>query len=488
MTRIRFAPSPTGFLHVGGLRTALYCELFARKNNGRLILRIEDTDRTRLVDGGVENIIRTLEWAGIKPDEGPYVDDKGQLKQRGDYGPYIQSERLDIYKKYIDQLLENGKAYRCYCTPERLEEMRDHQKSEGTQTMYDRRCRNLDYEICKKLEDEGRPFVVRLAMPTEGVTVWDDLIRGHIEISNDQIDDQVLLKSDGFPTYHLAVVVDDHLMGITHVIRGEEWCPSTPKHVVLYEAFGWEQPKFAHLPLLLNRDRSKLSKRQGDVAVEDYRDKGYLSEALVNFVALLGWNPNGDREIYDRQELVDSFDLSKINRGGAVFDLEKLNWMNGEYIKKLSDEELVDLVKPFFEKVGLGTDQEIIAKAALLERSRAKTLSEIPAALLFIFVDPEVDPDLLPWKKSTPEIAKDRLVGLREYILGLDSKIFDSQELIEMELLGFITKMGWTNAETLWPMRVALTGLSVSPGPFEVAWVLGQKVTIQRLESAIVKL
>ncbi|OIO51532.1 MAG: glutamate--tRNA ligase [Parcubacteria group bacterium CG1_02_58_44] len=488
MIRVRFAPSPTGFLHVGGLRTALYCELFARKNNGRLILRIEDTDRTRLVDGGIENIISTLRWAGIEPDEGPYIDSAGELREHGEYGPYVQSQRLDIYKKYVNQLVDKGYAYRCFCCAERLDEMRERQRTEGGRTMYDRRCRDLSEEERQTLLASGQPHVVRLAVPFEGTTGWNDLIRGRIEISNDQVDDQVLLKSDGFPTYHLAVVVDDHLMEITHVIRGEEWCPSTPKHVMLYEAFGWEQPKFAHLPLLLNRDRSKLSKRQGDVAVEDYRDKGYLSEALVNFVALLGWNPNSDREIYSRQELVDSFDLTKVNRGGAIFDLEKLDWMNGEYIKKLSDEELIGLAKPFFEKAGLGTDQEIIAKVALLERSRARTLSEIPAALPFLFEDPDVDPGLLSWKKSTVEIAKDRLIGLKEHISELEPKIFDSRESIESELLGFVIKMGWTNAETLWPMRVALTGLSASPGPFEVAWALGQETTVRRLGSAIAKL
>ncbi|MFH2063235.1 MAG: glutamate--tRNA ligase [bacterium] len=485
--RVRFAPSPTGFLHVGGLRTALYDSLLARKNGGAFILRIEDTDQTRLVEGGVENIIRTLQWAGIEPDEGPYLDSDGTVRQRGNFGPYVQSERLDIYRKYVDQLIEGGQAYRCYCTSERLEDMRERQRSEGGQTMYDRHCRGLDDEACKRLESEGRPFVVRLAVPTEGVTGWDDLIRGRVEIANSQIDDQVLMKSDGFPTYHLAVVVDDRLMGITHVLRGEEWCPSTPKHILLYQAFGWPQPEYAHLPLLLNKDRSKLSKRQGDVAVEDYKKKGYLPEALVNFVALLGWNPSGDREIYSVDELVSSFDLNKVNRGGAVFDLEKLDWMNSEYIKSCSEDDLAERAMPFFEAAGF-SDRAAIVKAVRLEKNRVKTLAEMPERLTFIFVDPDPDSQRLPWKKSTPEIAKDRLTGLRDFLSSLDVKDFDSREGLEKTVLEMIVERGWTNAETLWPMRVALTGLAASPGPFEVAWAIGREATLRRIDSAIEKI
>ena len=291
--RVRFAPSPTGFLHVGGLRTALFNYLFARNSGGKFILRIEDTDRARYVEGAVDNLITTLRWAGLDYDEGPVVG--------GDFGPYVQSERLAIYKKHVDVLLEKRVAYRCFCTPERLDAMRKEQEKKKLQPKYDRTCLSLSENEIEANLSAGKPYVVRLKVPDNVTIKFSDIIRGDVEFASERVDDQVLLKSDGYPTYHLANVVDDHLMNISHVIRGEEWLSSTPKHVLLYEAFGWELPKFAHLPLLLNPDRSKLSKRQGDVAVEDYRDKGYLKEALVNFVALLGWNPGDDMSIFARR-------------------------------------------------------------------------------------------------------------------------------------------------------------------------------------------
>ncbi|MFA5091995.1 MAG: glutamate--tRNA ligase, partial [Candidatus Paceibacterota bacterium] len=392
MIRVRFAPSPTGFLHVGGLRTALYSELFARKNGGVFILRIEDTDQARTVEGGIENIIRTLDWADIHTDEGPYLDKRGKLREKGDCGPYIQSQRLDIYRKYADELLANGRAYRCFCSEETLAAMREKQQADGGRTMYDGRCCGLPEAAVAEELRKGTPHVVRLRVPDEGVTAFDDEIRGRVEFANEQIDDQVLLKSDGFPTYHLANVVDDHLMGVTHVIRGEEWCPSTPKHILLYEAFGWRAPVFAHVPLLLNPDKSKLSKRQGDVAVEDYRGKGYLPEALVNFIALLGWNPSADREIYAKEELTAEFDLRKINKGGAVFNIEKLDWMNGEYIKKMSDGDLAEAALPFYVAAGMlimdgkklrapamsgPIDRKYLERTVTLEKERAKRLDQL---------------------------------------------------------------------------------------------------------------
>ncbi|MEK9151850.1 MAG: glutamate--tRNA ligase, partial [Patescibacteria group bacterium] len=318
MIRVRFAPSPTGFLHIGGLRTALYNELFARKNGGIFVLRIEDTDRTRLVPGGIENIIRTMAWSGVQADEGPYLDDGGAVQERGDYGPYIQSNRFDIYADHAKKLLANGGAYRCFCSAERLESMKTAMMAERRPIMYDKKCRGMSAAELEQKMQAGEPHVIRLKMPESGNTEFNDAIRGRVSFENALIDDQVLLKSDGFPTYHLANVVDDHLMAISHVIRGEDWLPSTPKHLVLYGLFGWTPPIFAHLPLLLNPDRSKLSKRQGDVAVEEYAEQGYLPEAIVNFVALLGWNPSADREVYAKRELVDAFSLEKINRAGAV--------------------------------------------------------------------------------------------------------------------------------------------------------------------------
>ncbi len=500
MVRVRFAPSPTGFLHVGGLRTALYSELFARKHDGALILRIEDTDQERSVQGGVENIIRTLKWAGIQIDEGPYLED-GEIRQKGKFGPYIQSQRLDIYKEHVYKLIDEGKAYRCFCCTERLNEMREKQRTEGGRTMYDRHCRDLSNEEIAAEMEKKTPYVVRLRVPETGVTSFNDAIRGTVEVANSEIDDQVLLKSDGFPTYHLANVVDDHLMGVTHVIRGEEWCPSTPKHVLLYEAFSWQSPEFAHLPLLLNADKSKLSKRQGDVAAEDYRNKGYLSEALINFIALLGWNPQNDREIYTKHELIAGFDLSKVNKGGAVFDLQKLDWMNGEYIKKYDSLDLAALALPFYERSGLvkrnggqfknaktGADLplEQLAKIVSVEQRRVKTLAEMPECTEFLFADRlEYDRDIIFWKKSTSAEAKNRLEGLLKYVEDLPEEMFEDVERLEKDVISFVSDQGWTNAESLWPMRVALTAKKASPSPFEVAWVLGKDATIARLRDAL---
>ena len=341
--RVRFAPSPTGYLHVGGLRTALYNYLFAKHNNGTFILRIEDTDRNRYVEGAVENLIGALKWAGLEFDEGPEAG--------GDYGPYMQSQRLDIYKKYADELILKGKAYYCFCTPERLLGLRKEQeKQKLPQTKYDKHCLHLSKEEIENNLTSGIPKIVRLNVESNQTIKFDDIIREHIEFESNNVDDQVLIKSDGYPTYHLANVVDDHFMKITHVIRGEEWLSSTPKHVLLYDAFGWERPVFAHLPLLLNPDRSKLSKRQGDVAVEDYRDKGFINEALVNFVALLGWNAGDDKEFYYMDDLINNFSLERVNKAGAVFDLQKLNWLNAEHLRKKSSQELLLLLKLEIQK------------------------------------------------------------------------------------------------------------------------------------------
>ena len=338
LVRVRFAPSPTGYLHVGGLRTALYNYLFARKNNGKFILRIEDTDRNRYVEGAVEKLISSLKWCGLEYDEGPDVE--------GQYGPYMQSERLALYKQHAQQLVDAGKAYYCFCTPERLEALReDQQRRKLPQAKYNKLCLSLSKkEIDEKLSS-GIQHVIRLNVEPDQKIIFDDIIRGKIEFESNNVDDQVLIKGDGYPTYHLANVVDDHLMEISHVIRGEEWLSSTPKHVLLYNFFGWEKPHFAHLPLLLNPDRSKLSKRQGDVAVEDYRDKGYLKDALVNFVALLGWNAGDDQEFYYIDELIQKFSLEKVNKSGAVFDLEKLNWLNAEHLRKKSNDELLKMLR-----------------------------------------------------------------------------------------------------------------------------------------------
>ncbi len=341
--RVRFAPSPTGFLHVGGLRTALYNYLFAKKNNGKFVLRIEDTDQSRFVEGAVEKLVDSLKWVGLNYDEGPNIE--------GNYSPYFQSKRLEIYQNYIKELINKKKAYYCFCTPERLTALREEQQRQKLpQAKYDKHCLHLsDEEIIEKLQNNA-PHVIRLNVEPNQIVRFNDHVRGTVEFNTDNIDDQVLIKSDGYPTYHLANVIDDHLMEISHVIRGEEWLSSTPKHVLMYKFFEWDLPEFAHLPLLLNPDKSKLSKRQGDVAVEDYRDKGYLKEALINFVALLGWNFGDDQEYYLLNEMIEKFSLERVNKAGAVFNIEKLDWLNGLHIRNKSNEEILPLFKSELKK------------------------------------------------------------------------------------------------------------------------------------------
>jgi len=370
MIRVRFAPSPTGYLHIGGLRTALYNYLFARHTGGTFILRIEDTDRTRIVPDAMENLIHTLQKLDITFDEGPIIG--------GNYGPYIQSERLDLYKKEAQKLLDAGFAYRCFCTPETLAQMRAEQQAKGEFVKYDRRCLNLTpAEIEAKLA-KGEPYVLRLKMPEKRIFRFNDIIRGEVEMDSAQSDDQVLIKSDGYPTYHLAAVVDDHYMDISYVIRGEEWLSSMPKHLWLYECFGWTPPQWVHLPLILNPDRTKLSKRMNDVAVEDYLERGYLKEAIINFVALLGWHSADNREIFSLEELCQEFTLERVNKSGAIFDLNKLNWMNGWYLRNLPLDTIVERSKPYFEKEHLAIpDTGKLTKIVATARERCTLLSDL---------------------------------------------------------------------------------------------------------------
>lgn len=499
--RVRFAPSPTGYLHIGGLRTALYNELFARRRNGRFILRIEDTDRARYVEGAVENLLRTMKWAGLESDEGPYLADDGTVKERGDRGPYFQSARLEIYASRASELVAAGKAYRCFCSPEALEEMRQTQTTAGSPVMYDRRCRKLSAAEAERRAGQGEKHVIRLKVPELGQTSFDDVIRGRVVFENNLIDDQVLLKSDGYPTYHLANVVDDHLMGITHVIRAEEWLPSTPKHLLLYAAFGWTPPVFAHVPLLLNPDRSKLSKRQGDVAVEDYRKQGYLPEAVINFVALCGWNPSAEQEIYSKDELTSKFDLAKINKSGAIFNREKLDWLNREHLKRSDPAELRRLALPYFIDAGIlrpagqgiaaadGSDAApIFDRGLALERSRIDRLDQLPSVMSWCFGDVVIDPDLVPWKKSTRSEAVERLKAITETLRSAAPDAFADANGLEQTIHRLILERKWGNGDTLWPMRYALTGQTASPSPFEVAWALGKVKTLARLEKALTAL
>ena len=503
--RVRIAPSPTGFVHIGNFRTILYNFLFAKKNKADFVLRIEDTDRKRFVEGALENLLATLEWAEITYDEGP----KEKLKVKseklkviesinykdiveiGDYGPYIQSERLETYKKYAQELVKKGYAYYCFCEPERLEEMRKDQQALKKPPIYDRYClRNVsEEEINKNLKNNCR-YTIRLKIPENETVEFEDIVRGKVSFNTNLIDDQVLLKSDGFPTYHLAVVVDDHEMGITHVIRGEEWLPSVPKHILLYKYFGWEIPKFAHLPLLLNTDRSKLSKRQGDVAVEDYIKKGYLKETIINFVALLGWNPGkGEtQEIFTVDELIEKFDLANVHKGGAVFDIKKLDWMNSEWIKKLSTDELYQRSLEFWKEKAFYNSasvekksEDYLKKVLTIERDRLSKLSEVGECNKFFFGDIEYDKELLKWKEMSGDDIKKSLEKSLDVLTNISDNDWTLQN-IEKTLLEIA---GDKKGDLLWPLRVALTGEKKSPSPFEVAWVLGKEESLKRINEAI---
>jgi glutamyl-tRNA synthetase len=472
--RVRFAPSPTGFVHLGSLRTALYNYLFARHHNGTFVLRIEDTDQARYTEGAVDNLLSTLQWAGLDYDEGP--------EKNGSYGPYYQSQRRDIYNKYVDQLLADGNAYRCFCSEERLQNIREAQVARKETPKYDGFCRNLSVQESEK-RAVNESFVVRLKIPESGETIVRDIIRGEVTFQNELIDDQVLIKSDGFPTYHLANVVDDHLMRISHVIRGEEWLLSMPKHSLLYEYLGWEKPQFAHLPLLLNEDRSKLSKRQGDVAVEDYRKKGYLPQALVNFVALLGWNRGDDQEMFSFEELVESFSLERVSKAGAIFNREKLDWMNGVYLREIPEEEYVSYAIAELKDAGLNTGND--SKNNLIVRAVRNSLShldEIKAKTALFYNDQitEYDDNALEWlKKNDSKIVFKVMTREIEKLPEIDLDSFKS-------VMGNVQKNTGIKGKDLWmPVRAAMTGLTEGPELPLVIDILGKDKMLKFLKQAM---
>jgi len=489
--RVRFAPSPTGSLHIGGLRSALYNWLFARHHHGTFILRIEDTDRARYVEGSVENLCRALQAVGLTPDEGIRLEN-GKIVDKGPYAPYLQSARRDKHLAYAKELIEKNHAYYCFCSKERLTELTAQQQLLKQPTMYDRHCRSLSKNDVKKKLDAGEAHVIRLAVPLEGTAVCEDIIRGRVEIQWAQVDDTVLIKSDGFPTYHLAATCDDHDMEISHVIRGEDWLSSLPKHLFIYQSLGWEPPQFAHLPLLLNPDRSKLSKRQGDVAAEDYLKKGYLPDALINFLALLGWNPTGDREIFDRQELIDLFDLAKVNKAGAIFNTEKLDWLNAHYLKSMDQGDYLALCRDRFlltkeeHKEVETASADLVDRACLLVRDRIQTLGELPELTGFLF-KPTLghDPKMIPWKKQTAKEAKEKLTAIRDLLEERPEDGFMVIADVEKDLRDWIAVKKWENGETLWPLRVALSGQSKSPGPFELLVAYGKERSLRRIDEAL---
>ena len=485
--RLRFAPSPTGFVHIGSLRTALYNFLYARKNNGKFILRIEDTDQTRYVKGSIENLIESLEWAGIEYDEGVFLED-GEVVEKGEYGPYIQSKRLDIYKKYVDELIEKEEGYHCFCTKERLDALREEQRIKGLVPKYDGFCRSVPKEEAQKRVDDGEEYVVRLKLPLNKDIKFHDLVRGDILINTDDIDDQVLLKSDGYPTYHMAVVVDDHLMKITHIVRGEEWLPSTPKHIYLYEALGWEKPTYIHLPTVLNKERKKLSKRHGDVSVDDFKSKGYLPEGLVNYLALVGWSPEDNEEILSMDDLIEKFSFDRVSKTGGIFDNDKLDWVNGHYIRKEPLDRITDLAIPYLiednyidEKFARDNRQWVMMLVDTV-REGLDNISEIREKVNFLF---EEHIDIVE-EKLIDIISSDESKLVFSTMVEELSKI----DTVDMEFaktfMKTIQKITNVKGKKLFmPVRIALTGSEHGPELVNVMYLLGRDKIISRLNNLL---
>lgn len=486
--RVRFAPSPTGYVHIGGLRTALYNYLFARNQKGKFILRIEDTDRTRFVEGALENLIKVLGWADLDYDEGVFLED-GKLVEKGDFGPYIQSDRVKagIYQKYIDQLLDEGKAYYCFCSQDRLDNLREQQKADGLMPKYDGLCRGVTLEEARKRVAAGEPHVVRLKLPADTDIEFNDLIKGKLSINTNDMDDQVLIKSDGFPTYHFAVVVDDHLMGITHIIRGDEWVSSTPKHVYLYEAFGWEKPTFVHLPTVLGQDKKKLSKRNADVSVADFVAKGYLKDALINYIALVGWTPESNQEILSHDELIEQFSVERVSKSGGIFDVKKLDWVNSHYIKELSNEEIAGYIKPYLIEAGLideSYSQDKLVNLADTFKTSINKFSEIADHTAFLFKDFKDEGFYDEVKENlTSEDAKTVLQKMKE--------ILEQEEMTEelsTTLMKRIQKDTGIKGKNLFmPARSAISGQAHGPEMQHLFMVLGNKSMIERIDYVLDK-
>ena len=479
--RVRYAPSPTGEPHVGNIRTALFDWLFARNKGGDFIVRVEDTDQARRVEGAIELQKESLQWLGLDWDEG--------LGEKGESGPYVQSERLDYYENAVSRLLTIGAAYKCFCTSERLESLRQIQKQQKLSRLgYDGKCRSLKKEKLQKMESESIPFVVRFLMPDEGISQIDDLVRGIIEFDNDLVEDFVILKADGFPTYHLASVVDDHHMGITHVFRGEEWVSSIPRHVQIYRAFDWETPIYAHLPTILAPDKTKLSKRHGATSVLEYKERGYLPDAVVNFLSLLGWSLDGETEIISRDDLVGHFNPLRINAAGAVFDIEKLDWMNGYYIRELSAEELGSELLGFWtqfppNEFDMIPTLENAVEVARLVRERLKTLSDAAPLVSFIFKNEIVyTPEELIQKGMNDQHTHNLLIKLREIISLRDIVTADEIESDLRKLAGDLdVKVG----QLLGTIRLATSGQRVSPPLFGSLEILGRDRVVVLLDKAI---
>jgi len=483
----RFAPSPTWYLHIWSLRTVLYNYLFAKKNNGKFMLRVEDTDRTRLVEGSIDNMLQVLASVWLIPDEWP--------NNPWDKWPYYQSERLEIYRKYIDELIEKDKAYYCFCSSERLTELREEQTSLKLPTKYDKKCRYLSEEEIKEKLDSNAPYTVRLKVPENTVIEFEDVVKGKIKVPSKDIDEQVLLKTDGFPTYHLANVVDDHLMEITHVIRWDEWTPSTPKHIIMYDAFGWKAPVFAHIPLLLWNDKKKLSKRTWDVAVENYIENWYLTEALINYISLLWWNPKTTEEFFTMNELIERFDLKNVHKSWAIFDVDRLNFFNKHYLKNLDSEHLYDKLSIYLSKYDKDFSDEInnfskdYNKKIFNElKWRINYFSEYKNFTSFFYNDSKIpDSEMIMNEKmkiTDNEIIK-KALNIALEILKSKWADFDSIEEVKNIFIEKIKEAEMKNGQVLWPVRCALSWEQFSPWALEMIYILWTEKSISRIEKVL---
>ena len=480
VVRTRFAPSPTGFMHIGNLRTALYEYLVAKSNGGDFVLRIEDTDRERYVDTAVDVIYKTLESAGLQHDEGP---DKPK-----EYGPYVQSERLDMYKPYAEQLIKEGKAYRCFCSKERLESLKDDDTPGGG---YDRHCRDLPQEEIDRLLAEGVPYVIRQKMPLDGKTTFTDAVFGEITVENSELQDQILIKTDGYPTYNFANVIDDHTMNITHVVRGSEYLSSTPKYNLLYEAFGWEIPTYIHLPLIMGKDAdgniAKLSKRHGSTGFEDLVNEGYLPQAIINYVALLGWCPENNQEIFTLEELTKAFKIEGISKSPSIFDYDKLEWFNAEYIRRMSADEFTRYAMPYCKEVVKTKDLDW-SKVTDILHQRVTKFTQIPEMIDFLEALPEYEADMFVNKKSKTNLenAPVMLSKVTENLKSLESWDKDS---IHDCLINLAAELEVKNGTVMWPARIAAAGKKVTPGgAVEILDILGREESLKRLETGLEKL
>jgi glutamyl-tRNA synthetase len=474
--RVRIAPSPTGYFHVGSARTALFNWLFARQHGGDFVVRVEDTDRTRYNAEAVPDLADSLRWLGLDWDEGPEVG--------GDYGPYYQSERLELYHHYAEKLVSEGCAYRCYCSPQRLAALREQQMEQKTDVGYDRHCRNLTAAQHAEYQAEGITPVIRLKVPLEGQTSFHDVLYGTITVENKTLDDLILLKSDGFPTYHLGVVVDDHLMEISHIMRGDEWLPSVPKHILIYDAFGWELPIFAHVPLILAPDgKGKLSKRHGGVEMRYFRDHGYLPEAMVNYLARVGWSYDDKTEIFSRDQLVRYFDLSGINNSPARFSYQRLESMNAYYVRELVAIDLASRLVPFLRQEGWEVDAADLVSLVPLIQERIKTLSEAAGWIDFFFRETvDYDASLLVGKKMTAAASRDALQQARDRLAALpDFEV----ETIDVALRALADELGLKIGQLLGIVRVAVSGKTVAPPLFETLSILGREPVLTRIDRGI---